>query len=253
MRTILPFAWKDKMQNTSGVFLEVGGNDGIQGSNTLFLERCLQWRGLMIEAHPAYFEAMTTNRPGLVGISSALCEKKGHATFTAEASERSMLEDLDHVNEHGNGISVPCNRLDDILDVLAIDHIDVFSLDVEGAELEVVKSIDWSKASFGVMIVEDNYFDWDGDKHTQITETRRIIEEAGQMPLLFTHCWNKWFGHITSCDSYYGNPRFIDVEGVQQAFAADPPPTGWFPLIEEGSKVNECRRDSGGGWLNSNA
>jgi hypothetical protein len=41
-------------QNVSlgGTFLEIGGLNGIQLSNTYFFEKKLDWRGILIEGHP---------------------------------------------------------------------------------------------------------------------------------------------------------------------------------------------------------
>ena len=38
---------------------------------------------------------------------------------------------------------------------LGIKHIDFFSLDVEGSELTVVESIDWTRVKIDVMLIEN--------------------------------------------------------------------------------------------------
>jgi len=43
------------IQQNGGFFVEVGGFDGEQTSNTLFLEQRLGWTGLLIEADPYYY------------------------------------------------------------------------------------------------------------------------------------------------------------------------------------------------------
>ena len=38
-----------------GTFVEIGAFDGVNLSNTYMLERCYDWRGLLIEANPENF------------------------------------------------------------------------------------------------------------------------------------------------------------------------------------------------------
>ena len=42
-------AWSDGHRR---VFLEIGAFDGVTESNTILLERCLGWRGVLVEANP---------------------------------------------------------------------------------------------------------------------------------------------------------------------------------------------------------
>ena len=43
------------ISNQSGFFIELGANDGISQSNTLYLERRMNWRGILIEPNPNLF------------------------------------------------------------------------------------------------------------------------------------------------------------------------------------------------------
>ncbi len=47
-----------------GTYLEVGGNDGVWLSNTLWLHKARSWRGVLIEAHPTLFQKLSVNRYG---------------------------------------------------------------------------------------------------------------------------------------------------------------------------------------------
>ena len=51
-----------------------------------------------------------------------------------------------------------CTSLESILEQLDIFHVDFFVLDVEGGELEVLKSIDFDQVTFGVLCVENHMF-----------------------------------------------------------------------------------------------
>jgi predicted acetyltransferase len=63
-------------------------------------------------------------------------------------------------------VTVPCFKLDTVLDKIQQTHIDYFSLDVEGAELFVLNSMK-NEAKSGKMIVDVwtiEYRVWDGTK-----------------------------------------------------------------------------------------
>ena len=47
---------------TNGVFLEMGGHDGRTQTNTRYLETCLHWRGVLIEADQWAFRDLRVNR-----------------------------------------------------------------------------------------------------------------------------------------------------------------------------------------------
>ena len=49
---------------------------------------------------------------------------------------------------------LPCLPLGEILSMFGIERIDFFSLDVEGAELEVLRTLDFSKVHINVIAIE---------------------------------------------------------------------------------------------------
>jgi hypothetical protein len=51
-------------------------------------------------------------------------------------------------------VQVECIPLADILSAYGACHVNLFVLDVEGGELSVLQSIDWSRVSFDVLCVE---------------------------------------------------------------------------------------------------
>ena len=51
---------------------------------------------------------------------------------------------------------VPCVALGSILSTFGVSHIDFFSLDVEGAELEVLQTLDLSAVHVNVIVIEQD-------------------------------------------------------------------------------------------------
>ena len=146
-----------------GTFLEVGANDGID-SNTLHLETCLGWKGVVIEGHPATFQRLSRNRPRALAISSAICRVHGTVEFTSASSPTARIplhmekglrtRTMRRKNGTMPTMPVPCGPLGDWLDLIRMTHIDFVSLDVEGAQRMVLSTVDWSRLSVRVLVVE---------------------------------------------------------------------------------------------------
>jgi len=69
-----------------GIFLELGGYDGISGRNTLFLEKSMCWRGILIEGSPENFDKLVKNSMDTVNVGRAVCETAGVVSFIGGAS-----------------------------------------------------------------------------------------------------------------------------------------------------------------------
>ena len=66
-----------------GTFVELGAFTGIALSNTLLLERCFAWTGLLIEANPTnYMELTRANRTAAMR-HSGVCSTRGTINVTA--------------------------------------------------------------------------------------------------------------------------------------------------------------------------
>ena len=63
----------------NGLFLEVGGHDGLHASNTVFSQVCRKWRGLMIEANPNSFKLLTQHRAGVIAVRNRRFRRFRHA------------------------------------------------------------------------------------------------------------------------------------------------------------------------------
>ena len=132
-------------------------------SNTRYLEACLGWRGLLIEGHPSNFALLNKTRPRALSLASAVCPQHGSALFSRRpgpstgivkhmSSQHRMR--FRHDASPNHTFSVPCGPLQDWLTLLRFEAIDFFSLDVEGAELLVLSTLDWKRIRIGVLIAE---------------------------------------------------------------------------------------------------
>ena len=157
----------------NGFFVELGANDGIRQSNTLHLERYHGWVGVLIEPEIKNFEKCEKNRKAKVVNAACVSftyDKKtvpliysDLMTIASSGLETDILKPAEHAQL---GISVqkdvstyefnaPALTLNSILKQHSTKNsIDFLSLDVEGAEIEVLKGVDHNQYRFDHCLIE---------------------------------------------------------------------------------------------------
>jgi FkbM family methyltransferase len=157
----------------NGVFVDVGAHDGETLNNTLFFEEERGWSGINVEPIPDVFEKLEARRPHCINVCCAVDETSGTAEFLLNTGYTEMLSGLHNqynsshkkrieteIQTYGGTstvIQVPTRRLDEIFKEHKIDHVHYLSIDVEGAERSVLKSINFKKVFIDVIEFEDNY------------------------------------------------------------------------------------------------
>jgi FkbM family methyltransferase len=191
-----------------GVFVDVGAFDGELGSNTAFFEKRLGWTGVAFEPNPPEFTALRRtrscraiqgcayNRDGEVSFlalsekegrpraeqlrpppnltSMALDPRHGAVMLSGIREHIGSLERVDRLRElrdlGQDLITVPCYRIDSVLDEIGVRTVDYLTVDVEGAELEVLEGIAFSKVRVNVIGVESS---------PRFPDMYRLLTEAG--------------------------------------------------------------------------
>ena len=144
-----------------GTFLEIGGANGLEQSNSWIFEVCLGWKGILAEAHPRFFSQLTRHRPASLNLHFAACQQGAGewANFSAQrwTGARVITSDESLAGSKHSSIqtvSVQCGQLGKYLTQLAVQRLDFLSIDVEGAEFSVLKSLDFTQLAIGVVLVE---------------------------------------------------------------------------------------------------
>ncbi|MBE9224280.1 FkbM family methyltransferase [Phormidium sp. LEGE 05292] len=152
-------------------YVEIGANDGITNSNTFLLEQ-QGWKGLLVEANPDLIPCCLQSRPNSIVMNYAVVasEKIGTIDFYRVVGGPRGLDGLSTtvtdgnfismINQYGGKvekISVPATILDDILNQNNSPvGFELLSIDVEGAELEVLKGFSIEHFKPRIILVEDN-------------------------------------------------------------------------------------------------
>lgn len=159
----------------NGFYVELGANDGVEQSNSLFFELKRNWRGILIEPSPYNFILCREQRSNQNHIFCNACvgfDYKDKYVDMKYANLMSISENLNldlndkeaHIKSGKNylketetvfSFGAIAATLDSLLkSAKAPKIIDFISLDVEGAELEVLKGINFEHYSFKYMLIE---------------------------------------------------------------------------------------------------
>lgn len=152
--------FKDKRD---GIFIDIGAYDGVTGSNTLFFEKFRGWKGICVEPVPEFFARLEQHRSCI--LINAAIGSKGEKEFlwikgvneqlsglveTYDTSRKKLVEGQETL------LTVPSIPFMELLESYQISHIDYLSIDTEGGELNILKSIDFDRVSIDVIDVENN-------------------------------------------------------------------------------------------------
>jgi FkbM family methyltransferase len=152
----------------NGIFVEVGAHEPVGlSSQSWHLEKKLNWSGLLIEPNPELAKKARLTRPGstVFEVACTSPKKSGHLTLyipvkdgspiTSHASVGKNIDDH-HYREHVE-IRVKARTLDDLLDASHINRIDLLSIDVEGAEMDVLLGLSLDKYRPRLILLEDKH------------------------------------------------------------------------------------------------
>lgn len=202
----------------NGIAIELGALDGSPKthSQTYHMETILGWNRILIEANPEYRSSMKTQSSGALGVISAICDKPsvmhyargisgpyvgGLLEFMSADYMKRWHSDIYKACESEGNIStldfskisrerllpVDCLPLHHIFHRLHIRHINLFILDVEGAEMSILTSINWKTTTFDVLAIETD------DRAPGYNNTiAAYLDKFGYMPVA-SKMRNTWF------------------------------------------------------------
>ena len=148
-----------------GYFVEFGGADGRDTSNTFLLEKQFGWNGIVAEPARCWHEALRTNR-GCIVDSRCVWRASGEtlefneATTGEHSSLSSHFESELPGGERELAAAYPVETvsLNDLLaQHQAPQTIDYLSVDTEGTEFEILNAFDFDRFDVRVITVEHNF------------------------------------------------------------------------------------------------
>lgn len=144
-----------------GTYVDIGAHHPFLFSNTyLFYRR--GWMGINIDATPGSMKLFNIFRPRDINLEVGILNKKGRLDYylfdepALNSFNKKISLDRDKNTSYRikRVVSVPVERLEVILKRNHFESIDFLSIDVEGMELEVLKSINLNKNKPKIILLE---------------------------------------------------------------------------------------------------
>ncbi|MCP5074359.1 MAG: FkbM family methyltransferase [Rhodobacteraceae bacterium] len=169
-------------QKTGGIFVDIGGYDGVTGSNTLFFEMIRGWSGILVEPSPTQLAAAQKCRrcpclgyaaAGEPGSANFMEITEGYTQMSGflDSYDRDLLARVRGDARHQEVIhKLDKKPLGDILEEQKLVRVDFLSLDVEGGELDILRNF-----AFGDFEIEF----WSVENNTQNSEIPELMRANG--------------------------------------------------------------------------
>ena len=161
-----------------GFFIEIGAYNGITGSNTFYLEKNLNWEGIVIECNPCLIQTLKKNRKCII-CDKAMSFKSGELidfliptgneilggkeqlSGARDYLKKQSLIDFSESYKSNKVIKVETISFNDLVNIYNITHIDYLSIDVEGMEFVILENINFNNIKIDFITVEHgNVFEY---------------------------------------------------------------------------------------------
>jgi FkbM family methyltransferase len=147
----------------NGTYVDVGCYHPLVGSNTYLLHKNYGWTGVNIDANPETISLFNKKRPNDINLNFGVGEKNENLTFyrfTEPAVNTFSKAFYEERLKQGSVLleekKIEVKTLAQLLDLSKLNKpIDVLDIDVEGLDVEVIKSNNWDKYRPKLILIED--------------------------------------------------------------------------------------------------
>lgn len=189
----------------NGFFVDIGAYDGITFSNSLFFEKHSNWKGICFEPNPISFEKLAKIRNSILingGVSKENTILKfekltgsqelemlsGFSDFFNEEHKLRIKNELKEVKDSSSEIiSIETFSLNQVLKEKNIDRVDYCSIDTEGGEFNILKTIDFNSIHISSLSIENNF------------DSKEVIKYMNSKGFNFLFIWK--------CDLFFMNKK----------------------------------------------
>ena len=161
------------LNKRDGRYIDVGCNHPIINSNTYFFYR-RGWKGVCIDAAPGTKKLFKKYRPRDTVFECGVSDKSEELTYNVfKESLINTFSEVEAKKRLQEGY-IPSEKLKfttftvgDIVSNTSYSKFDLITVDVEGFDLAIIKTIDFKKYQAEVVIVEDLYFNLNQEKDSE--------------------------------------------------------------------------------------
>jgi FkbM family methyltransferase len=172
-------------QSNKGTYIEIGASDGVKFSNTKFFEEDMGFSGVLIEPEPQMFETLKKTRPANYLYNCAVDSSEQPVTFLVSNGpgagwvsgiEKRMSEHHKQAwHQDTQRIIVNTAKMSSLMRDSGLERVDLYSIDVEGGEYEVLSTTNWNIPIY-VIIIELAKGDTETEKDIKC---RKLLAEKG--------------------------------------------------------------------------
>ena len=208
-----------------GIFVELGAMDGIIYSNSKFFEDTLNFKGVLIEPTSLY-NNLIINRPNCKNYNYAINYSIGNVEFIGDYAASGLTSTMSEVMKnkfHSNSAiyEVPCIPIKNLLNDSNLKYIDIFFIDVEGAEKIILETMDWNIEVY-IIVIELHGIDIEKDN-----SCREILIKLG-FEYHSTLCCNEvWINNNYSRKNILYDPALNEINKINNIFDI-----GYFPHVQ---------------------
>jgi FkbM family methyltransferase len=172
-----------------GFFVEFGATDGVSLSNSYVMETGFGWSGILAEPARDWHDDLKANRKATIETRCVWRKSAEKISFTeAPRGEHSSVTSYvsNSRRRRGKSYDVETISLNDLLTQHNAPHvIDYLSVDTEGSEYEIMKTVDFDEHQFNVMTIEHN----DAPERTEMQALLVVASTGERNTLIF---WKRW-------------------------------------------------------------
>lgn len=149
-------------ESRGGFYVDIGAHHPYRFSNTYFLHQ-KGWQGINVDPLPGAMELFKKCRPKDINLNLGISANEGFLnyfmfnepalnTFDADVAQSRISDEYKIIETR----SVPVSTLAKVLEenCKQSNHIDLLTVDVEGFDLEVLRSNDWLRFRPRLIVVE---------------------------------------------------------------------------------------------------
>ncbi|XP_014239967.1 protein Star-like [Cimex lectularius] len=170
--------WSVMGKKVNGVFMDFGAGDGIRYSRTLWLEETKNWNGILIEANPLMKPRLNESGRKAKIFSSCLGLQKYPyiGALGLRSNYGSRLLDDDWII-YETIVDVDCYPMYTYFLAAGYKSVDLLVLDINGREINALKTTPWSKVDIKALLVRYVTRDDVTEIVNYLTKESRILYE----------------------------------------------------------------------------
>jgi len=183
----------------NNVIVEIGANDGTFLSNSFFFQAQMGWKAILVEGSPSLFSRIKECRPSAIQYNNFVSKSNLEGTFYTiyddsdtwinalsglQGSEEYFANEnaaRAYARKKGGKLKVDKIKAKSFKEIFAeqgVSHVRWLTVDVEGAELDVIDSVDYEEVQFDVICYENNKLEKEVEDKIEDILTRHGYERS---------------------------------------------------------------------------